>query len=128
MIELKRCPFCGCENIIIYLESTPQLGADKYYRANCARCTAFVLGRNIEEAGMGWNTRHQPLEPMYYPPDRMIGDISIAQQFVKCQIAYNALAWKYEKMLALVKRLANTDLIHSELDIEAQNLLEEIGE
>jgi Lar family restriction alleviation protein len=84
MNELKPCPFCGCKNILIYLESTAQEGSEKYYRANCARCTSFTLGRNEQEALMTWNTRVESSEQWISVKDRLPENDEYVLTYCEC--------------------------------------------
>ena len=69
MSELKPCPFCGCESVII-IDHEDGLGACDYYVA-CDRCSASgSFSDTLDDAIRKWNNRvinHGTWERHYMP-------------------------------------------------------------
>lgn len=91
--ELKPCPFCGH-------------GADVYDRdihndiaIECSFCNCVLTTFYDKEYAVKiWNTRHQPLEPMYYPSEQMTSINILMKRFTD-------LASKYGKALQALKEV-----------------------
>lgn len=59
--DLKKCPFCGKDAQIIYLDDEGEECAIEqfidYYRVECEECQANVMDSDREEAIAKWNKR-----------------------------------------------------------------------
>ncbi len=112
---LKNCPFCGAQDCKLIIEKWGCW-------VECSNCAAASHTLPTEkETVTAWNTRHQPLEPMYYPSEQM------QQVNVICE-RYTKQSLKYKKLLAFVKEIATWNARDNYYYDQAKELLKEIGE